>query len=63
MPDFELIQLKAIQSHANGSTHFETWFDAMDYLKNEISKVNFDIAILYALGLWFAFGGFCKKYR
>lgn len=48
LPDFELITIKAIQSNANGSTHYESWFDAMDYLMNEISKTNFDIAIIGA---------------
>ncbi len=48
LPDFELLTIKAVQSNANATTHFKTWFDAMDYLQNEILKKDFDIAIIGA---------------
>ena len=49
LPEFkELLLVKAIQSNAGSKSDFETWFDALDYMKNEISKLEFDIAIIGA---------------
>ncbi|CAF4657494.1 unnamed protein product, partial [Rotaria sp. Silwood2] len=47
-PSFELKTLKAVQSLANNPTEFNTWFDALDYMKSAISKIDFDIAIIGA---------------
>ena len=44
----ELILLKAIQSNAGGQSEYKTWFDAFDYMKAEIDKIDFDIAIIGA---------------
>ena len=47
LPEFELKTIKAIQSIAGQKPeNFETWFDALEYMKNEISKTDFDIAII-----------------
>lgn len=48
LPDFELKTLKAVQSVAgNGSdTGFKDWFEALDFMKDKIDKIDFDIAIL-----------------
>lgn len=49
LPDFkELKCIKAIQSNADAKTGFETWFEALEYMKKEISKTEFDIAIIGA---------------
>ncbi len=45
LPDFELITIKAIQS-MGGVSEFHTWFDALEYMKSEIDKVDFDICLL-----------------
>jgi hypothetical protein len=48
LPDFELKTIKAVQSiagHGTG-TGFNDWFDALDYMKLEIEKTDFDIAII-----------------
>ncbi|WP_342646851.1 hypothetical protein [Mucilaginibacter sp. CSA2-8R] len=46
LPPFELKTIKAVQSIANNKTPFKTWFDALDYMKEQIDKTDFDIAIL-----------------
>lgn len=46
LPDFELVTLKAIQTIAGVKTEFISWFDALEYMKKEISKIDFDIALL-----------------
>ena len=46
LPAFELITFKAVQTIGSNTGGFDTWFDALEYMKNEISKLYFDIAIL-----------------
>lgn len=46
LPDFDLQIVKAVQSIAGTPCGFETWFDALDYMKNEIDKRNFDVALI-----------------
>lgn len=49
LPQFkELIVIKAIQSNAGSQTEFNKWADALQYMKDEINKVEFDIAIIGA---------------
>lgn len=47
LPDFASLQtVKAVQSIAGNPVGFETWFDALDWMKKEIEKKDFDIALL-----------------
>jgi len=47
LPEFKSLQtIKAVQSIAGAKTKFETWFDALEYMKSEIDKKEFDIAII-----------------
>lgn len=48
LPKFkELLTVKAVQTIADQKDErFETWFDALDYMKDEISKLDFDIALI-----------------
>lgn len=46
-PKYELQTLKAVQSIAgNKPVGFEDWFQALDWMKSEIDKRDFDIAII-----------------
>lgn len=46
-PDYELQTLKAVQSIAgNKPAEFDDWFQALDWMKKEINKRDFDIAII-----------------
>ena len=43
----ELLTVKAVQTIADQKDkRFDTWFDALDYMKTEISKLDFDIALI-----------------
>lgn len=48
LPKFELITIKAIQSLSGESKDYSSWFDALNFLKNEIDKKQkeFDIALI-----------------
>lgn len=49
LPKFDSITfVKAIQSNAGGKTEYESWFDAFEYMKSQISKKEFDVAIIGA---------------
>lgn len=46
LPVFELKVLPAIQSIGGESNGFATWFEALNYMKNEIDKIDYDISII-----------------
>jgi len=48
LPQFELKTIKAVQSLGGINTEFEDWFDALNYMKEEISKCDFDICLIGA---------------
>lgn len=46
-PHYELLTIKAVQSIAgNKPDEFDNWFEALDWMKREIDKHDFDIAII-----------------
>ena len=48
LPDFELITLKAVQSSVGTQTKFQTWFEALDWMCEQIDRIDFDIALIGA---------------
>lgn len=47
LPTFDLRTIKAIQTIGNqGDDRFETWFDALEFMKSEIDKKDYDICLL-----------------
>jgi len=46
LPEFELITLRAVQSVAGTKVPFKDWFEALKYMEDKISGINFDICIL-----------------
>lgn len=47
LPEFELKTLKAVQTIAGErDERFITWFDALDYMKNKMKEIDFEIAII-----------------
>ncbi len=46
LPEFKLQTIKAIQSSGDNNVKYETWFDALQYMKDEIDKRDFDIALI-----------------
>ena len=61
MPEFELHTFKAVQTIAGvKDSRFNDWFEALDYMKNEIMKIDFDNSIIGMWCLWYAIGGTYK---
>lgn len=46
LPPFELTTIKAVQSLVGEPVPFDSWFDALDNMKEQISNADFDIAII-----------------
>lgn len=46
LPEFELVTLKAVQSVASTKVPFKDWFEALKYMEDRISEIEFDICIL-----------------
>ena len=61
LPNFELLTIKAVQSYAKQDTQFENWFYALDYMKNEISKKDFDICIIGCGAYGFPLASYVKR--
>lgn len=45
LPDFELITLKAVQS-LGGDSQFKDWFEALNWMEEEIDKCDYDICLI-----------------
>ncbi len=46
LPDFELKTYKSIESLAECEVKFKSWFDALDSMKADLDKIDFDIAVI-----------------
>ena len=47
LPEFKsLTLLQAVQSIAGSPTRFEDWFQALDWMKDQISAIDFDVALI-----------------
>ena len=56
LPEFACLEtVKAVQSVAGNTVEYDSWFDALEWMKREIDKKDFDVALLgcgaYALPL------------
>lgn len=63
LPDFDLKVMKAVQSMADEKADlpFNTWFDALDYMKEQINTINFDVALIGAGAYGMFLGHYCKE--
>ena len=46
LPDFELKTLRAVQSNAGAEVPYKDWFEALKWMEDEMSKIDFDVCIL-----------------
>jgi len=47
LPEFKSLQtIKAVQTIAGNTCEYDTWFDALEFMKEEINTKDFDIAII-----------------
>lgn len=62
LPKFsELHVIKAVQSIANNETEFNTWFEAFEWMKSEIDKIDFDVALIGCGAYGMDLAAYCKR--
>ena len=62
LPEFDLRVVKAVQTIAGtNDNRFSTWFDALDYMKEQISSEDFDVAILGCGAYGFPLAAYVKS--
>jgi len=61
LPAFDLEVIKAVQSIANNPCGFDSWFEALEFMKKEIDKRDFDIAIIGCGAYGFPLAAYVKS--
>jgi len=61
LPKFELSTITAVQSICGQSTCFKDWFEALDHMKEQIERSDFDICILGCGAYGFPLASFIKE--
>lgn len=61
LPEFELKVIPAIQSIAGEKTDFKDWFAALEYMKSEIDKEDYDICLIGAGAYGFPLAAHVKR--
>lgn len=62
LPTFEkLIVIKAVQSLGGIDNGFLSWFDALEYMKHQINKADFDIALIGCGAYGMPLAAYCKQ--
>ncbi|WP_368335886.1 hypothetical protein [Phocaeicola dorei] len=61
LPEFTLITYKAVQSMLGIKTEFNNWFEALEKMKNDISNIDFDIALIGCGAYGMPLAAFIKK--
>jgi len=61
LPNFELSTIKAVQSIAGEKTDFNDWFEALESMKSEIDKRDYDICLIGAGAYGFPLAAHVKR--
>ncbi len=63
LPEFELLTYKPVQGIGNSKKYlpFKTWFEALEFMKNDIKNIDFDIAIIGAGAYGMFLAQYCKS--
>jgi len=61
LPEFELIAYKSVNSAMGLKTEFPDWFAALEKMKDDIAKIDFDIALLGCGAYGMNLGAFIKR--
>ena len=61
LPAFELKTFQSVQSIAGDCTRFSDWFAALEWMKQGIAAIEFDVAIIGAGAYGMPLAAFCKR--
>lgn len=62
LPEFDLVTIKAVQSISGGCTNFNNWFEALDWMKGEMDRINYDIALIGCGAYGFCLAAHAKRH-
>jgi|TARA_B110000046_G_C13024201_1_gene412886 hypothetical protein len=61
LPNFELKTIKAVQTIAGTKSDFKDWFEALNFMKSEIDKTDYDICLIGAGAYGFPLAAHVKR--
>lgn len=61
LPEFTLKTLKAVQSIGGSSDQFDNWFSALDWMKSEMDKTDYDICLIGCGAYGFSLAAHAKR--
>jgi len=61
LPEFELKTIKAVQSIAGEKTEFVTWFDALEHMKAQMDRIDYDICLIGCGAYGFSLAAHAKR--
>jgi hypothetical protein len=61
LPAFDLITIKAVQSLGGVDSGFKNWFEALDFMKEQIKQQDFDICLIGAGAYGFPLAAHVKR--
>lgn len=61
LPLFNLETIKAVQSIGGGNAEFKDWFEALEWMKREIDKREYDICLIGCGAYGFPLAAHCKR--
>lgn len=61
LPDFQLYVVPAVQSINATDDRFQDWFEALEFMKEQIDKINYDVCIIGAGGYGLPLGAHVKR--
>ncbi len=62
LPKFASLEtVKAVQTIAGNKSEHKTWFDALDYMKHEIDKHDYDVCLIGCGAYGFPLAAHCKR--
>ena len=61
LPEFDLITLRAVQTIGSNTGGFASWFEALEYMKNRIDEIDFDVAIIGCGGYGLPLAAYVKQ--
>lgn len=61
LPEFELHTIKAVQTIAGEKSEFDTWFDALHYMEQQMDAIDYDVAIIGCGAYGFSLAAHAKR--
>lgn len=61
LPEFDLYVLKAVQTAAGEHSIFEDWFEALNFMKREMDKIDYDVCLIGCGAYGFPLAAYAKE--